>query len=635
MLRDLALGLLILSGIGEPAVAQGAMPIPVSVQSSSNDSSVESVVALAYRTDALKQAFLSGDDELIVKAIGEIDLVKKEYGVSDLSPLVEAMCLWAIELGNNGKTTLARNVLEKIGNWEPQNPVHLSTFVTIGRLEGLAGFFQSLPASIKLSMARFENPHSKNFFIFQRIAWARFLASIVLWCVAATLVFRYHRFFSHIFERLFSDHIANRHVIAVISALIVALPVLIGLDLSFCAFVWLLLLTPILTATEMKLAIFCVLLQLLHPGLSLFEQKFVAKPIPISIELLQSQPQLVSLESMPIDKMSKTDRQFLLGWNALRSSSWKSAEDIFRELSSTTLDKAIVFNNLGVALQRQEKNTEALEAFVQAGLADSTAFEPPYNQAIINYMKFNPEQAEKKLVEARIKDPAKFRRVFSPMSSIASILEHITLTMPIRDTPDRVASMDNLYGEMYGEEAPILKKQTIDIDLATLVWVIWPVVGAIVLAIKRNNLTVFTKQYQCGRCGKSFQITHEVDSDKNTCTQCFHIFVLKDDAHTGSLQKKLKQVKLYKKSRLSINRWLCFFAPGLDKVFSGSSVSGCSVFVFLSACLGIVIFSFGSTTYPGEIVPDPPSILKYVALLLVGILYLQSWYKLFFAYHRS
>ncbi|MCL1908725.1 MAG: hypothetical protein FWG12_05085 [Holophagaceae bacterium] len=625
----IALGMMALLLGYEAAVAQGANFHQSASIGQKNDLSAESVIALAFRADALKQAFLSGIEDQIQQAADGVDLLKKEYGIYDLTPLVEAMSSWALELGHSKRVHLGKRVLSQISRWEPQHPTLLAAEVKLMRLEGTVGYFQSLSSAFRLYQMRLEDPDLRYFFILKNVAWARFMATVVLWVTALLLALRYNRFFGHLLERPFINFMPNRHAVAVVAGLILALPVLVGLGPSFCAVMWLFLLVPILTSTEMKIAIFCILVQLVHPGLVVAERFFVSEtPFQTSFEPLQLQPQLIPMELRPQNNLAADDQKFILGWDALQSRDWVRAESIFSDLSNKSYEKAATLNNLGVALQRQEKNDAAMEAFVKAGSAGSGTFEPSYNQAILHFVNLDIDRAERKLTEARNNDPASFRAIFSPMSSIASILEHITIAMPIRDNPARGEALANMYNEMYGD-VPVEPDQSL-FGTWTIIWIIWPLVGVVAVIVRRNTMTGFSRYYLCSKCGKSFLKTQEVDSDANTCPQCFHIFVLKDAPRNDSQRKKILQISLYKSRNKWVTRIIGTLAPGGDKFFSGSSFSGFITFALLAFSFGVIIHSSGDILFPGQIIPDPSSLLSIVGFFMIGVLYLQSWYKLFF-----
>jgi len=211
------------------------------------------------------------------------------------------------------------------------------------------------------------------------------------------------------------------------------------------------------------------------------------------------------------------------------------------------------------------------------------------------------------------------------MSSIASILERITIAMPIKDNSARNNALANMYSGMYGD----IPRDPDPIDTTTMVWLAWPLLGAAVLAMRRNMLTSFSRQHLCSKCGKPFQITHEVDSDANTCSQCFHIFVLKDQIRTDSQRKKIVQISMYRSRNKLVARILGLIAPGCDNIFLGWSVQGFLAFAMLAFSFGVMVHTSGDTLFPGEIVPDPPSLLAIIGFATAGLLYLQSWYRVF------
>jgi DNA-directed RNA polymerase subunit RPC12/RpoP/tetratricopeptide (TPR) repeat protein len=548
MLRSVAVGLMISFCVGGTEATQQTNSTAIVADSKvaeQLDLRVKAAVALAYRADAIKKALLSGNENEIQRVVSHVDLLRREYGTNDVTSLVDAMCQWAVELGEDGNTEMGNRVLKQISRLAPEYPALLAAEVELLRLEGTAGYFKGLPQAIKLSLIRMENPATRYHFIIQHVSWIKFMGAIMLWGVAVVLALKYRRFLRNLFEAPLVKFIDNRHFVAAATGVILALPIILGLDPSFNAFLWLLLLIPILTSSELKIAILCILIQLIYPCTFLIEQKFVNNNLPLSIETIQTQPQPTPINKMLLDKLSSEDQQFLTGWNALHSNNWVRAESIFRDLSAKQhYEKSVVLNNLGVALQNQGHTKEALDSFIEASKTDPMAFEPIYNQAIIYFAGLEYEIAEQKHAEARKKRTAGYDHMFSSMSSI---MQQIVIAMPIRDTPERANALTKYYMEHHTNHDIEMKES---IGTSTIIWIIWPILGIIAVAIWRSSLTSFTKSYQCKRCGEVFQIDYNADS--NICSHCYHLFVLKDDAHAESRIKKIKEISKYKYQ----NKWI-------------------------------------------------------------------------------
>jgi tetratricopeptide (TPR) repeat protein len=416
---------------------------------------------------------------------------------------------------------------------------------------------------------------------------------------------------------------SNRHFVAVASGIISAMPILLGLDPSFNALFWILLLTPILTSSELKIAVLCILIQLVYPCISLTEYYFASNnKFLLNIEAIQTQPQLMPINTELLNKLTRDDQQFLSGWDALQTNDWTRAESIFRDLSSKPYEKSLVMNNLGVALQHQGQTEKALDAFIKAARMDSMAFEPVVNQAVIYFANLEYEIAEQKLAEARQMKAAVYDNVFSSMSSV---MHQIVVAMPIRDTPERADALSKYYAERYA--GPIIQSGGSN-GATNIIWAFWPVLGAIAVAVLGNRLTSFNKWHQCNRCGEVFQIVDT--SDSNICSNCYQLFILKDDARAEKKKKKMKEVSKYNYQNMLIYMLLGFFAPGCNKLFEGSTNNGFVTFVFIAIFLGMILKSPVNVAFPGEIISDPSSVLRFIGALFISVIYLQSWCNLFF-----
>jgi tetratricopeptide (TPR) repeat protein len=624
MLRFFALGLLVLSGaVGAAAVQKTNVQPSADVEKSQSNNlselSTESAVSLAYRADALKKAFLSGDERTIQDAVAKIDLLRREYGTLDVAPLVEAMCLWARELGNEGKTETGVRVLAEISRWTSVHPALLGAEITLKRQEGFAGYIKSLAPVAKLSRIRLENPDTRYIFLLWHLGWIKTMATIVLWGTAIVLTLRYRLYLRYLLERPIANALGNSFLAAIATGLLLVLPIIIGLDPSFNAFLWLFLLAPTFTPSELKVAIFCISIQLIHPCISLMESKFVNNVFPASIEALQVQPQLISFKARPLNKLSSQDQHFLTGWEALRSRDWKRAEQIFQYLSSQSFEKAATLNNLGVSFHHQLKFDEALEAFVEASMVDPKAVEPIYNQAVIHFSYLNSIEAEKKLFEAKKANPIGYDQIIASISGS----EQWTYPMPVKDTPERANALVNSYNETYIDNIDVT--QNGPFGAMDVIWIIWPLLGTVGIVIRRNRSII--KYCQCHTCGVIFQAKQV--SGQNVCPQCNYYFSLKSAIHTRDRAKKTKEVNKFQSHQKLIYKFLKIVLPGCDSVFLGATVSGFLIFLSTTASIGMIVYSLNKTYYPGEIISDPQSLLLIIGILLCVIIYLRSWIKSF------
>lgn len=589
-------------GAGEPPAAASTAPAPV--------------VGLAHRVAHLQSAFKSGERERVEAAVREVDLLRRNFGTLDVRPLVDAMALWAREQGEQGQPLLGLKVLDEVERWAPRHPEVLSSRVILLRQDGLKGYIRSLPDVLELTRLRLSHPIHRWLWILQHVGWFRFMATVLLWGWALALGLRYRRVFRDVWEDPLRRKGIHGLVAALVGALILALPVLLRLDPSVSAMLWLWLLAPFLMPSEARLTVLILLLQLSHPALALMDPKATEVPLP-SLVALQTQPQVRSALDVMGKSLSPQDRGFLEGWYQLQGQAWVEAESTFQGLVGNHPDQPEVLNNLGVAKFQQGKIEEAQRSFDQAFAQAPKSPEILLNQSVIAFLQLDSSLGLNKQEEAKVLAPEGYDRI---MSANQSRTEQRTFALPLPETPARNQALASAQGiPTAGEKSPLQGG-------AFLFNLVLPlgVIAAFLLRI-RHSIKV-AHPAQCIRCGDAF---HTTDSpDPGICSKCHHLFVLKDGLHSESRKRKVDEVAVFQNQQRWIHRALMVLLPGADLCFLGEAQEGFVELLFLCFALGMVFATGRSVRYPGDILPDPASTWLPVGLGLLAILFLRSWLKL-------
>lgn len=571
---------------------------------------------LAHRVERLKKAFLSGDEFAIQGAMQEVDQYRRAFGTMDLLPLLEGMSLWARHLGNTGQTDLGLKVVRTLEPWAPRHPTLLGTRVILLRQQGIQGYVWSLSDVLVLNRLRWDHKIHRWLYMVQHFAWLRFMATVLLWGWALTLALRYRRVFRHLWEDPLREKGVSPNLVAVAGALLLSMPVLLGLDPSLVAFFWLWLLVPFLGKTEFRLSLALVFLQLVHPALALMEPKAGQEVRPSLVDL-QLQPQHKPFEALGARYLGNADQAFLKGWQQMQAQQWPEAEATFRELGDHP-DRAAVLNNLGVAQYQQGQVDAAAANFDEAFRMAPQQPEILVNQSVIAFGRLDPVLGVGKQEEARLQNPVVFDRLMQA-SKAGKVAR--AFPVPLPDTPARAAALATILDAK--EEGHLLKLPPLaGLILSTLL----PLMAAALIFLRLNRSVRQAHPAQCIRCGDPF---HTTDSpDPNVCSKCHHLFILKDGLHGESRLKKLDEVAEFQASQRWIHRALILLLPGMDQTFVGKTRQGFQEFVFLTFALGLVLATGRSVRYPGEILMDPTSTWLPIGLVLLGVLFLRSWLKL-------
>jgi hypothetical protein len=573
-------------------------------------------VALSHCAERLKPAFRSGDPAAIQAAVQDVELLRRTYGTMDVLPLVEAMAIFARDLGREGNPRLGVKVVEIVERWAPRAPILLGTRVILLRQEGVQGYLWSIADVLELTRLRLANPIHRWLWAVQHIAWLRLMATILLWGWALGLAIRYRRVFRYTWEEPLRKTAMNPRVVALLGAFLVTLPVILGLDPSLVAMVWLWLLAPFLLPLEIRATLFILLFQLVHSALSLLEPMAAVKPQP-SIVTLQLRPQAVPVDEKVLPQLPPQDRAFLQGWRHLEFQEWDKAEAVFASLAKSHPNHAEVMNNLGVAKYQKGDVQGAQACFDEAAAASPEQGEILLNQSVVAFRQMDGPLGFAKQEDARRTAPETFNRF---LSANQARTDQRTFGMPLPDNPVRVAAVARSMEAV--REGQGLGSQNLILIFNFLL----PLVASAAFYFRLRKSISEAHPSQCSRCGDPF---HTTDSpDAFVCSKCHHLFVLKDGLHGESRKKKVEEVAAFQSDQRWLHRFLILILPGMDLVFVGDTREGLTEYAFLCFALGVVLATGRSVRYPGEILTDPASIWMPMGIALLGILFLRSWLKL-------
>ena len=439
--------LLIAAGLVATA-APAKVPVPVEKAPASIASApVESLpaIALSHRVQHLMDALDKGDAKALRAAQLEVEAFRRTYSTLDVSPLVEAVALWARKQGMLGKVPLGLEGLQAVERWAPDHPTLLGTRITLMRQQGVQGWLWSFPDLLRLTRLRVIHPAHRWLWLIQHLGMLRLAATLLLWGWALTMGLRYRNALRHLWEEPLRHKGISPIMAAVIGVLILAGPVILGLDPMVAAMVWLFLMAPFLLAAEVKVTAFILLLQLVHPALAALEPWAAREPLP-SVLTLQLQPQVQPISPATVRLLPPSDRAFLSGWGQLQNQDWKAAAVTFQELVGRIPEQTAVLNNLGVAKYQSGDVAGADKSFEQALLA-GPKMEVLLNQSILAFNRLDTALGASKREEAQAAAPADYALLIALNDAQP---DPRTYPIPLPDTPERVQALVDAAGRKQG-----------------------------------------------------------------------------------------------------------------------------------------------------------------------------------------
>jgi len=572
-------------------------------------------IALSHRAQHLMTALAKGDTEGVRAAQLEVEALRRTYSTLDMAPLVEAMSLWARQQGMDGKVSLGLDGLQAVERWAPEHPTLLGTRIRLMRQQGLHGWFWSFPDLLRLTRLRIDHPAHRWLWLIQHLGMLRLGATLLLWGWALTMGLRYRNVLRHLWEDPLKSKGISPILAAVIGALVLASPVLLGLDPMVAAILWLFLLAPFLLGAEVRVTAFILVMQLIHPALAALEPWAAREPLP-SLLTLQLQPQVQPIPPSTLRFLPPSDQTFLSGWAQLQNKEWQAASTTFQGLVGRHPEQAAVLNNLGVAKFQSGDLAGADKAF-ELALGQGAKMEVLLNQSILAFNRLDTAQGASKRSDAQAAGPDAYALLITLNDAQKDVRVY---PIPLPDTPDRVqALVDGANGSRESHVFDLLGR-------SFLFALLLPILGIIAFLARVRGSVRMAHPTQCVRCGEPFHTTDSPDTE--VCQKCHHLFVLRDGLHAENRRKKLDEVADHQQATRWIHKTLIVILPGCDLAFLGETREGLIEFLPFCLAVGMVLATGRSVRYPGEILADPTSTWLAVGAALLVLFYFRSWLKL-------
>jgi tetratricopeptide (TPR) repeat protein len=268
-----------------------------------------------------------------------------------------------------------------------------------------------------------------------------------------------------------------------------------------------------------------------------------------------------------------------------------------KHILSSPLD-ARAYNNLGNIYFIQGETDAALRLIQRAADADSTNVIYRYNLSKLQRAKFNFQEAERTMDEARRLDP---------------VLVENQEGLPQEKLMDALPSNDLVWQKIKqgsGTSRELLKNPFTIAGLSFFLL-------TFVFAIYRGTIA-----HACTKCGKPFCSKCQSSARHLYCSQCLHIFIKKDGVSPISRKEKMREIDKHSRRQSFYMRLSSLLVPGSGSLFENRTFFGVLILMLWFFFLSFLFFQrkLGFLSYF-----DPPEAFGVIApfcIFALAILYL-------------
>ena len=283
------------------------------------------------------------------------------------------------------------------------------------------------------------------------------------------------------------------------------------------------------------------------------------------------------------------DLQFLLATQYKNLGDYELAASQYRKILDAYPDDLDARMNLGNIYFSQLDWEGALVQYNQVLGADATKAEAYYNKSLAHAENFQFAERE----EARLR---------AESLDYAGVDAHERRTGDYRVVKDARLEEMEILSKFFGLTEGISSSPAgsgLGLSLFGgwgLQFVIAPILfGALILALE----VVFSDRkltQRCRKCGSAFCGRCQIGTGrKGLCTQCYHLFFMKDGVSAAARNDKLGQVQRATRTRSLLFRVLSVVTPGAGHISEGMPLAG--ILILFVWILGGLTIAFGSALY--------------------------------------
>ncbi len=579
---------------------------------------------------AYRKAEQRGDGEASQSALREIRRLRVERNIRSLEPVALARVAEGLERHEQGERDRAEECFRSAIALDPYLPDAHFALATVELKKGPVGILAALRHSFAGGTAHLPTIRGGHQVVALLIPAAvlALLATTVILAIA--LLFRHGGLLLHDLE----ETMGGTRGAAVPRALCALLLLLPAVTFQGWAWVplWMMALLFIYLEGREKLVVAALLVCGLAVGplVKLLEARNLAKRNPLfdaGVEAVEGGPDAratAALEDAARLNADDRDLLYLLASQYRKAGRYEDAAGLYREILRQQPTDSFALNNLG-NLEFAASEFQAAIARYKQGIEGSpvpavgaTLY---YNLSLAHLQRFEYQPAQEarsqadRLAGGLVNSYDSAWKYDKGDYAVVDLLPtDEELWAKFLGTPEGVRLKN-----VAGTGAPVTPAGTLVDGLRNRFTAFLAVFVIVVLGLSRwRGPRMFTRR--CVKCGTPFCKRCQLGAAGGLCTQCHHLFIVRDGVSGPARNQKLLEVQDEEGRRDRLFRLLSLVLPGAGQVYAQSTLLGVALIAVWAAVLSVVLLAvrlLPLTDAPSRLIP--PWGLGVAGLLLLAV----------------
>ena len=615
-----------------PVLAQAPSPSPTPATRAVIDVRAAQAAASGNSFEALwgayQKALAKGDTDTAPKILAEIRRLRIERNVPGLPTLAMAAVADGMSKLAAGERDASLEAFTQAVVLDPQLSdgyfgLALAQFKRgpLGILPGLRSTVHGLVARLRTT----EGWHQlRNLLTIAGLVGL--FITVVVFSVAVLV--RHGNLLVHDLEEKFGAG-RSRPLAVGVFVLLILLPAVFFQGWGWLPFWWLALLFVYFSTAEKIAAAVLVLASLAAgPAMAGLEERVRSRQNPLfraGVQAVEGGPDtraMGQVEQALRENPDDRDYVYLLGRLYKKAGRYDDALSLYRAALTKDPKDALALNNLGnVDFARAEYDTAIVryKQGLETAPADPVAATLHYNLSLAQYQKFDYQPAQESRSQADRLGAALVKGYDEVWKYEGGLAAPVDLSLSPEELAAKFAGMPAGPGRPnVAGNAPASGGANLTAALVNRTTAI-PVIFGLVILLSLRNRGRRGYTARCLKCGTPFcNLCHLGAAAGSLCSQCHHLFVVRDGVSGPARNSKLLEVQKEEERRDRVFRVMSLLLPGSGHLYAQKTVFGFVLVLLWAAILALVLVA-GRVVYLTE---APSSMAQPWGLGLAGVLLL-------------